>query len=182
VRGRGGGIHRRASDADPEALWSCLVFLLKGQCLVMVAMVARPVAMACHGLTYIGQGRWALAARRPERSSRHRGIDGHRKRCGGRGRSSGAYWPVPAMENTGQPGWLPCGSEEDTKRRMQTRARTSRLSALTQFSPTFGPGMGRSSPACLFGLGHWGGFYPFFVHMDAFGRAVSIWVSPLEMP
>jgi hypothetical protein len=78
-------------------------------------------------------------------------------------------WPIPALEKTGRPGWLPCGLEEDTKRRARTRARTARMSALTQFSPIFGPRMGRSSPTCLFGSGRWGGFYPFFVHVDAFG-------------
>jgi hypothetical protein len=53
-------MRRGASEAEPEALWSCLVFMLKGQCPVMVAATARPMAMACHGLPYIGQR--ALAA------------------------------------------------------------------------------------------------------------------------
>jgi hypothetical protein len=36
--------------------------------------------MAHHGLEYIGQGRWPLAARCPARSSMRRGIDGWRRR------------------------------------------------------------------------------------------------------
>jgi hypothetical protein len=61
VRGRGGGgMRRRASEPKPEASRSCLVFLLKGQRLVMVAAAARSVAMTCHDLPYIGQR--ALAA------------------------------------------------------------------------------------------------------------------------
>jgi hypothetical protein len=67
------------------------------------------------------------------------------------------------------------GQGRTRKRRARTRAWTARMSALTQFSPTFGPGMSQSSPACLFGSGlSWRGFYPFFVRSDAFGRALSI--------
>jgi hypothetical protein len=48
-----------------------LVFLLKGQRLVMVdGWIARPVAMACRGLAYIGQGRWPLIAQRG-----HQGVE-----------------------------------------------------------------------------------------------------------
>jgi hypothetical protein len=41
-------MRRRASDTEPEASWSFLVFMLKGQRLVMVdGWIARHVAMAC---------------------------------------------------------------------------------------------------------------------------------------
>jgi hypothetical protein len=56
------------------------------------------------------------------------------------------------------------------------------IACLTQFSPTFGPGMGRSSPAFQFRSGRWVAFPHFFVCADAFGHVMSIWVGPLEIP
>jgi hypothetical protein len=70
----GGGMRRRDCDADPDASWLFLVFLQKGQRLVMLkgqrpVMVATVlslcVVMAQRGLEYKGQG---LAAYRPARS------------------------------------------------------------------------------------------------------------------
>jgi hypothetical protein len=70
VRGRGGGdMCRRASEVEPEASWSCLVFLLKGQ---RPIMVARSMTMAFHDPANKGQRALATGCCRPAWSSRHR--------------------------------------------------------------------------------------------------------------
>jgi hypothetical protein len=86
------------------------------------------------------------------------------------------------LEMTKLLGLMIGGSREDKRRHARMRAQTARLSALTQFCPTFGSGMGRPDRACLFGSGRWVTFTHFFVHTNALGCAMSIWVDPRRCP
>jgi hypothetical protein len=118
----------------------------------------------------------ALAARHPAWSWRRRALmadaDGQAlHQC----LADDALDEAEAAAQTGQyprwrrrvdAGWLPGRPGEDTKKRARTRGRTTRLSALTHFAPTFVPGMGRADRACLFGSDHLDGFSPFFCQRE----------------
>jgi hypothetical protein len=160
--GRGGGMRRRASDADPDTSWSFLPFQLKGQRppVMETRVLGLCLAMAHRGRLYKGQG---LATCRPARSPRRRSIDGRadghalEHQC-----SLTVHWTRPKRDGRlartsggedGSTGSLPCGPGKDTKRRAWRRAWTARLSTMTQFSPIFGPGMDRSSPRVLVWVG-----------------------------
>jgi hypothetical protein len=123
----------------------------------------------------LAAGRWPLGAGRspPSMVVEASSIEGRRRRPGAASKyhADDALDEAKAVAQTGQyprwrrrvnAGWLQDGPGEDTKRRMRTRAQTAHLYALTHFASTFGPGMGRTDRACLFGLGRSSGFSPFF--------------------